>query len=380
MKRCALLMSAAGFFLLGGCAGVAGTAGNDQPSLAPVAAVKPSLAYAGTRVAWRALNRQPDAWYGSDDALGLAVNVIGYQTASGGWPKNLDMTVPVDKATRGEDPGYYLSNIDNDSTITQVEFLARILAARDDAYVRAAFNRGFDYLLAAQYANGGWPQYYPLRPGYYTHITFNDNAMVNVLSLLRDASEGRGYYAFVDAARRARAAAAVQKGIACILNCQILVNGQPTVWCAQHNEVTLAPAPARAYELASFSGQESVGITRFLMAIPNPSPKVIASIRGAVAWFKQAQLNGIRVQTVAGNRVVVADPNAPPLWARFYDLDTGKPFFCGRDGIKKENMADIEAERRNGYSWYGSGPASLLSTDYPAWEKRIASASPSPQS
>ena len=31
-------------------------------------------------------------------------------------------------------------------------------------------------------------------------------------------------------------------------------------------------------------------------------------------------------------------------------------------------------ERRNGYSWYGSAPAQLLNSDYPAWEQRITQA------
>ncbi len=282
------------------------------------------------------------------------------------------MTLPPEQVNHGTDPGETLPNIDNDATITQLELLARVISARPDSPLRPAFLRGFDYLLAAQYANGGWAQYYPARKGYYTHITFNDNAMINVLTLLREAAAGHEPYAFVDATRRSKAAAAVTKGIDCILRCQIIVEGQKTVWCAQHDEHTFAPAPARAYELVSFSGSESVGIVQFLMAVPRPTPEIIASIRGAVAWFRQAQLSGIRVEVRAGDRVVVADPSAPPLWGRFYDLQTGKPFFCGRDGVKKDHLADIEAERRNGYAWYGNWPAALLAQDYPAWEQRLA--------
>lgn len=344
------------------------------PARALPPASPPNIEYAGVRFRWAAVLQQPAAWYASDEAVALAVNVIRFQTKSGGWPKDLEFTRPPDQVDRGTDPGHVLSTIDNGATTTQLMLLAKILSVRDEPYLREAFFKGFDYLLAAQYANGGWPQYYPARPGYYTHITFNDDAMIHVMVMLRDASEGKAPFAFIDATHRAQAAAAVQKGIACILRCQIIVKGQPTVWCAQHNEDTFAPAPARAYELASFSGQESVGITRFLMQIPNPTPQIIASIRGAIAWFKQAEIHGIRIQTIAGNRVVVADPNAPPLWARFYDLDTGKPFFSGRDSIKKDNMADIEAERRNGYSWYGSAPAQLLNSDYPAWEQRLTQA------
>ena len=56
-------------------------------------------------------------------------------------------------------------------------FLGRRGASRASASARntsAAFTRGFDYLLAAEYPKGGWPQFFPLREGYYSRITFND--------------------------------------------------------------------------------------------------------------------------------------------------------------------------------------------------------------
>jgi PelA/Pel-15E family pectate lyase len=62
----------------------------------------------------------------------------------------------------------------------------------------------------------------------------------------------------------------------------------------------------------------------------------------------------------------VEDPNAPTLWARFYDLETGQPFFCNRDGEKVYRLADVELERRSGYAWYGAWATQLLEKDYPA--------------
>jgi hypothetical protein len=35
-------------------------------------------------------------------------------------------------------------------------------------------------------------------------------------------------------------------------------------------------------------------------------------------------------------------------------------------------MAEIEHERRVNYSWYGSWPAALLDTEYPAWKRQQA--------
>jgi PelA/Pel-15E family pectate lyase len=327
-------------------------------------------AHAATEGRWATVLRQPSAWYASDEAKHIADNVLLYQKDSGGWPKNLNMTQPPAPLPPGTDPGEILSNIDNGATTTQLRFLALVLGASEDPRYRTAFDRGLDYLLAAQYPNGGWPQYYPLRTGYYTHITFNDDAMIRVLTLLREVTESRAPFAFVDAKRRASAAAALAKGLDCILRCQVTENGLKTAWCAQHDETTFAPAQARAYELPSLSGSESVGIVEYLMSLEHPTPEVAAAIVGAVNWFKAAKLTGIRVQRAGGDVLVIPDPNAPPTWARFYDLTTNQPFFCGRDGVKKDKLADIEQERRTGYSWYGNWPARLLETDYPAWANK----------
>ena len=71
------------------------------------------------------------------------------------------------------------------------------------------------------------------------------------------------------------------------------------------------------------------------------------------------------------DKVVVADPIARPLWARFYDIKTNKPIYCSRDGIPKSTLAEISYERRNGYSWLGYYAEDLLSNELPAWKKRL---------
>ena len=203
--------------------------------------------------------------------------------------------------------------------------------------------------------------------------------MIGVMQLLRAMAQKQPAFAFVDEARRAKAERALTKGLDIILKTQVVVNGKKTVWCAQHNEVTLAPAPARTYEKISLSGSESVGIVRYLMSLENPTPQVIEAVNAAVAWVAQAKLTGIKVIEKPDasfprghDRVVVQDANAAPLWARFYDIGTNRPIFCGRDGIIKTSLAEIEHERRVGYSWYTNAPAELLSKEYPAWQAKQA--------
>ena len=330
-------------------------------------------------VSWSEVLHQPSDWYASAEARNIADTVLLFQTPEGGWPKNRNMRLlPSEEAAQRKIPeDETRPTIDNNATTGQMEFLARVQGRQPDPRYQAALERGVDYLLAAQYENGGWPQFSPLRPGYYSHITFNDDAMVNVLSLLRDASQSRPPFTTIDASRRTRAASAVEKGIACILRCQIRVDGKLTAWCAQHDEVTLAPAAARKYEHPSLSGAESAGIVRFLMGEEAPTPEVIASVHAAVAWFRAAQLQGIRVDNPPNaalphgyDRVVVADPAAPPLWARFYEIGTNRPIFSGRDSIIRYSLAEVEPERRGGCRWYVEDPRRLVAKEYPAWARK----------
>lgn len=331
-------------------------------------------------IQWKDCLRQKLDWYGSAEAVRVADNLLLFQRAIGGWQKNTEMAKPLSPAERADVNDQKEQNdstIDNGSTYSQMIYLARVFNATKQERFKDGFVKGLDYLLKAQYANGGWPQYYPRLTGYYKHITFNDDAMVGVMTLLREIARKGSAYGFVDDARRRKAEQSVQKGIDCILKTQVKVGGKLTVWCAQHDEVTLAPAPARAYEKISLSGAESVGLVRFLMGIETPSKAVVESIEAAVAWFGQAKLTGIKLVTKSDaslpngtDRVVVQDTNAEPLWARFYEIGTNRPIFCGRDGVVKYSLAEIEYERRNGYRWYVNSPAELLNKDYPAWQKR----------
>jgi PelA/Pel-15E family pectate lyase len=325
-------------------------------------------------VIWRDALRQPAEWYASDEAQAVAAHVLLWQHASGGWPKNTDLSLPPTDAQRAE-RWFAEPTIDNGGTTTPLRFLATVISARRDPALEAAFLRGFDYLLVSQYDNGGWPQFYPLKKGYYSHITYNDNAMVNVLTVLREAATGQAPFAFVDEARRQRAATAVEKGIACILRTQVKQDGKLTAWCAQHDEITFAPAWARAFEPPSLSGMESGGIVKFLMATRPLTPEIIAAVEGAVAWLESVQIHGLRVENSTGTdgkreRLAVADPTAPPLWARFYELGTNRPIFLGRDKVVRYDHNEIERERRVGYVYLSDWPANLLNRDYPRWRAK----------
>lgn len=325
-------------------------------------------------VSWSDVLKQPKLWYAVDEATRIANQVILYQRDNGGWPKNIDMAAMLRqterekliKEKRGTD-----TTIDNGATTTQLAYLAKVITAKNIESHSIAFFRGLDFLLFMQYENGGFPQFYPLRDDYSRYVTFNDDAMINALRLLRDVAKRKDDYLFVDEERRLKAEKAVARSIPLILKTQVEVEGKRTVWAAQYDAQTLKPAAARAFEPASLTAGESVGIVRFLMLDAKPSAEIVDAIESAVEWYRKTKIQGLRWERRNGKNVVVRDKNAPPIWPRFYEIGTMKPIFIGRDGVIKYDVMKIEAERRNGYAWYVSEPNELLNEDYPKWKAKI---------
>lgn len=334
-------------------------------------------------VTWADVFKQSPEWYQTDEAARIGDQVFLYQKANGGFEKNVDMVLMLTQRERQKliDTRTDVSDttIDNRTTYPQVAYLGRLITASakkpspptNFPKYKEAFFAGLDYLLASQYENGGWPQFYPLKKGYYTHVTFNDDATIGVLRVLRDIAKKKDDYLFVDEERRMKAEKAVEKAMPMILKTQVVVNGKRTVWAAQYDENTLKPAAARAFEPVSLTAGESVGIVRFLMLDSKPTAEVIDAVDSAVKWFQANSVKGIRWERKNGENVVIADKAAAPIWARFYQIETMRPIFIGRDTVIKYDVMQIEAERRNGYAWYVDSPADLLA-DYPKWKEKVS--------
>jgi len=314
--------------------------------------------------------------------LQIAETILLYQRNNGGWPKNYDRDGNLSKEDRKRilsEKDRHDTTFDNGATHSEMKHLAQVYQATGDDRYQRAFIQGLDFTLTAQYENGGWPKFYPRPSGYEVHITFNDDAMIGVLWLLKGIAHGDESYTFVDDGRRKRCGQAIEKGVQCILKCQIKVQGKKTAWCAQHDANSFEPQKARSYELRSISGDESVGIVGYLMDIDEPSPEVIDAIQSAVAWFDEAKLTGIRVERKEDrsapkgyDKIVVKDPSATPLWARFYEIGSNTPIFCSRDGVPRKTVAEISYERRNGYRWHSDRASNLLTKDLPAWQNKWA--------
>lgn len=318
----------------------------------------------------------------------VAENMLLLQTASGGWPKHwrgraVDYGRVFDdterQALRAPDRPDD-ATLDNKATTREIAHLAQAWERTGNPAYLNAVRRGVEWLLRAQYPNGGWPQYYPDRAFYRHQITFNDDAMVRALHLLQDIAEARGALAALTPEFGVRARQALERGIACILATQVRIDGRPTIWAAQYDEVTLQPAKARAYELPSLAVAESVGVVRLLMRQPAPDAGIVAAVESAAAWLEAHRLPDLALRQVdapheeTGRDVlVVAQPGAS-LWARFYDLERQQPLFVNREGERVADFRRMPNERRVGYAWYGTWPEKLLAVELPRWRQAHAAA------
>jgi PelA/Pel-15E family pectate lyase len=328
------------------------------------------------------------AKYAPEQIVEIAENLLLYQRANGGWIENQDPTRILDASERARivaDQAKPEISFDNRNVFSQVEYLAAVHAQTSEARFRAAAVRGIQAVLAHQIAGcGGWPHTVPGREPYHGHITIADEVTSGVLTVLRRVAAGAPPFGFVERQLRARARDAVARGDACLLRLQIVQAGQLAGWAGQYDSQTLQPALGRSYELPAIVAWETTGVVRYLIGIEPPPPEVVRAVEGAVAWLERSRLTGLRVETFPAelvkyqyhtsttDRRLVADPAAPPLWARFYDLADNSIVLANRDGKRVAAYDQIARERRTGYDWYGEWPAKLLSTELPAWRARVA--------
>ncbi len=321
------------------------------------------------------LDREAE-WYASAEARHIADDIVSFQTPAGGWGKNLDMSkeprrlgeaftpnnlsrflAPGDFDTPREPDWNYVGTIDNDATTTQLNFLAKVIAAGADKVgaCQAAFLRGMGYLFAAQFPNGGWPQVWPLEGGYHDAITYNDDAMTQVVELMHQVAVGEGEFSFVPKPVRVQAASSFTRGIQCIFATQIEANGKSTVWPQQDDALTLKPVSGRNYEPPAQCASESGALLILLMNdLPHPTEAEQRSIRSAAAWFKKTAIYGQRWQRLMQGRQLNPFPGAGPIWARYYQIGTDLAIFGDRDKSIHDDVNELSKERKNGYSWYSA--------------------------
>ncbi|MBE6846714.1 MAG: hypothetical protein E7503_01060 [Ruminococcus sp.] len=363
----------------------------------------------------------PEEWYKSELATLTAYKLIEYQikvpyAGIGGWTKEQGNGTPFPPTNNNWGQG----TIDNEITCAQIRFLSKVYQATGntdfydslikgiefilgDAYVgeyykdnKGGINSGQQKDTGLRYANGGFAQRFDESESAYHHqITFNDNAMVNVLRILSEIGTASGDFSFLTVKNpelAKEALDAVHQGVQCILDCQIIVNnnasdyqfqytykdkyvngdgtitsrvnipvatdkwhGRYTGWCQQHDPQTLEPGWARAFEPPSISAGESVNVITYLIEYYNSSictPELKAvlprRINAAVDWISSEDIK-LHVELITGTETYVKDKDGNTttnsnsrmylqasdtsvLWARFYSVMDGvTPLWCDRD-------------------------------------------------
>ncbi len=343
---------------------------------------------------------QTTTYYSSKQANAIAREIVSFQVPSGGWGKNIKRTGvarlagqsytsdAVDPGASGNEKWHFVGTIDNDATITEIRYLAKVQAAQEEnrTAFRASANKGISYLLSAQYPSGGWPQVYPLVGGYHDGITLNDDAMLNVIVLLSGIGDSVDpAFNFVDKSTRARCREAASRGIAWLIANQVEINGQKTAWGQQHDALTQKPTAARAYEMPAISSAESARILAYLMTLPNPDANVRKAVRGGVKFLMASRIAG-----KAWSKGALSDKASSSIWSRFYDLGVYKPdasaftsrvqpLFGDRPeahdstsyGLVFSSVTSVSEERRKGYAQYNTAPIAVLKA-YEAWNKRFS--------
>jgi len=313
--------------------------------------------------------------YAQQPTDSTAEKMLVYQLGNGGWPKQLEdksvvnygATLTPELLAKVKATKDLHATFDNKATSREINYLVTAYKKTQNKNYLKAVEKGLDFILAAQYPNGGWPQYYPDKSLYRAEITYNDDAMINVLNILQNIATKKNDFEVVNPDYIPKAEKAVAKGIDCILKTQVKQKGIPTIWAAQYDKDSMLPAKARAFEPASLSTSESAGIVRFLIGIKKPSPEVKNAIAAAVKWFDTYKIAGYRFDREKGKVAALVADNTSMAWARFYDIEKNTPIFGDRDNTIKTKLEELSTERRNGYAWYGNWGQKIIEKEYPKW-------------
>lgn len=293
--------------------------------------------------------------------------VLSYQTVLGGWSKRTDMQqVRKPGQLAGSEPAY-IPTFDNGATSSQMRWLVAYYpkaTPEEQAQIRIALTVAVQFVLRAQYPNGGFAQSYPLRGSYHDAVTLNDNVMTELLNLLWDIAN-RPEYQWLSADLRTKAQAGFTKGVAWLVSAQVIVDGQRTVWTAQHHPLTGVPVAARKFEQISLVSSESAAVLQLMLDKAPELPGVLPALCSGVAWLAQHQIRDKTWQR-HDTGSTLAEKKGAQLWARFYSLPAQQPVFFDRDGQVYSDVNQLSLERQQGYGWYQSNAKGVLK----AWKKR----------
>ena len=282
-----------------------------------------------------------------DYAKQAANALVWGQHPAGGWHYmfDFDMTGIRDwydnvasKCWGWEEYYHYYGNctFDDQATYAPAKFLLDLyVETRDPAY-RKPLIKALDFVVEAQYPNGGWPQRYPLMYDYphgghddYTHYyTYNDGVTANNIKLLFDAWEKLGIASYRDAAVR---------GMDFYIVSQL---PYPQAGWAQQYTMDMRPGWARTYEPAALSVHRTMTNIRDLMRYYTMTGyrRYLSPIPNAIDWLERS--------------AITDDSSLNYTHAGFYELGTNKPLYYHFEGTGPEDYQYVVNHEREGAWWY----------------------------
>jgi hypothetical protein len=272
-----------------------------------------------------------DAWEATADPVYLdaarkaADALVAGQQRRGGWHYFIDSDpkgIPAwYKASASrfrwgyEEYRHYYGNATFDDRVTPdaAQFLLRFYRVTKDPNYRKPVLKALDFVLAAQYPNGAWPQRFPLKhdfahdglPDYTSFYTLNDGATLAAFQLLVNAWETLGDSRYLDGARR---------GVEAVMRMQG-PQGQGG-WGEQHGP-DFKPIAARTHEPAGYVLRESVFSIRMLQEfyLLTGETKYLEPVPRCLDWFERI------------NREIAEQKYPPP---RYGEPGSNRPLYVVR--------------------------------------------------
>jgi hypothetical protein len=286
------------------------------------------------------------------DAARRAAEALVYgQLESGGWTNCIDFNPHGERVSRyrhGRGKGRNVSSLDDGQTQSAIRLLVRVDQALGfkHAGIHQAARAALDALLAAQFANGGFPQVWTgpvktdaVQPAqsarypdvdwrtegrikdYWDMLTLNDNVCGYVADALIDAYNVYRADVYKEAVRR----------LGRFLVLAQMPDPQPG-WAQQYND-DMVPIWARAFEPPGIAADESQEVIETLMRIYDFSGDraLLEPIPNALNYLEKSMLPDGKL-------------------ARFYELRTNRPLYMHRDGRRYVLTYD-DSDLPDHYGW-----------------------------
>jgi hypothetical protein len=222
-----------------------------------------------------------------------------------------------------EEYRHYYGNCTFDDNTTQgaASFILHLYQKTLDPAYLEPLKRALNFVLIAQYPNGGWPQRFPLHydfghdglPDYTSCYTLNDGAMNNTIDLLLEAYEFFGDERYLESAKRGGDFFMIAQG----------PEGR-AAWTDQFG-MNLQPAWGRTHEPASYQVRYTLSTIQELekLFLYTDDKRYLRPIPAALDWMESV--------------IIGISEKGEPKYATWYDPETNFP-------IIRETLPEVNSE------------------------------------